>query len=124
MNNVAYVLGQYEKSNRCKTWKEIQEKAEAKYGANNISTVGHSQGKVLASKLGKNNKEIINLNGADMGKTLFNQGQNEYNIRSKNDLVSKLQQPAIAIKSIFYRTKTVNRNITIVSEPLKQIQIC
>jgi len=79
---------------------------------------------VLASKLGKNNKEIINLNGADMGKTLFNQGQNEYNIRSKNDLVSKLQQPAIAIKSIFYRTKTVNRNITIVSEPLKQIQIC
>jgi hypothetical protein len=65
LNNVAYyVFGQYEKTNRYKTGKQIQEKAEAKYGANNISTVGHSQGKVLASKLGKNSREIINLNSS------------------------------------------------------------
>jgi hypothetical protein len=120
LNNVSYVFGQYEKTNRYKTGKEVQEKAEAKYGANNVSTLGHSQGKVLASKLGKNSKEIINLNGADMGETLLNQGQNEYNIRSEGDLVSALQQPAIAIKSIFYPTNTANRNITISSEPVKQ----
>ena len=102
LNNVAYVFGQYEKTNRYKTGKEIQEKAQAKYGGNNISTLGHSQGKVLSSKLDKNSKEIINLNGADMGETLLNQGQNEYNIGSEDDLISALQQPAIAIKSIFF----------------------
>ena len=51
-----------------------------------------------------------------MGETLFHQGQNEYNIGSDNDLVSKLQQPAIAIKRIFDPTNTENRNITIASE--------
>jgi hypothetical protein len=28
--------------------------------------------------LGKNSKEIINLNGSDIGETLFNQGKNIY----------------------------------------------
>ena len=55
-----------------------------------------------------------------MGETLFNQGQNEYNIRSEGDLVSALQRPAIAIKSIFYPTNTANRNITVKSESVKQ----
>jgi hypothetical protein len=85
LNNVAYVMGQYNKTNRYKTGKEIQEKAVKKYGASNISTVGHSQGAVLAHKLGQDTKEVINLNPAFKGEK---QGKNEYTVRSSSDVVS------------------------------------
>ena len=84
-NNLAYLSGTYETTDRYKQGKKVQDEAEKKYGAKNISTLSHSQGSVLARKLGANTKEIINLNPAYKGEQEL---PNEYNIRSKSDVVS------------------------------------
>ena len=84
-NNLAYLSGTYESTDRYKQGKKVQDEAEKKYGAKNISTLSHSQGSVLARKLGANTKEIINLNPAYKGEQEL---PNEYNIRSKSDVVS------------------------------------
>jgi hypothetical protein len=79
-------------SKRVKHAKEVQKKAEKKYGADNITTIGHSLGSKIASDVGQDSKSIINLNKAvipsDLNKELSSK---ETNIRSKNDLISILQ---------------------------------
>ena len=47
---------------RFKHSKKIQAAAENKYGAHNVTTIGHSLGSQLAEKAGGNSKEIITLN--------------------------------------------------------------
>lgn len=84
-NNFMYAIGSYKKTDRYKIGKKLQELAEKKYGAKNISTLGHSQGAVLARELGQNTKEIITLNPAYKGEKPL---KNEYNIRSSGDVVS------------------------------------
>lgn len=84
-NNFMYAVGSYKKTDRYKIGKKMQELSEKKYGANNISTLGHSQGAVLARELGQNTKEIITLNPAYKGEKPL---KNEYNIRSSGDVVS------------------------------------
>jgi len=88
--DVQYVLGKdISKSERYRHAAEIQRKAEEKYGAQNLSTVGHSLGSKISSDVGQNSKEIINLNKAvaskDIGKRLSSK---ETNIRTKYDPVS------------------------------------
>jgi len=87
LNNIAYAVGAYKRTNRYKTGKAVQDATEAKYGTKNVSTLGHSQGSVLARRLGKNTKEIINLNPASFGEAI---APNEYNIKSSSDIVSAL----------------------------------
>jgi hypothetical protein len=87
-NNVAYGLSMYEHTGRYKKGKTIQEEAEAKYGKNNIDTVGHSQGAVLARKLGKDTQNIININPSSKGEV---KEENEIIIKSDLDPVSILQ---------------------------------
>jgi len=84
-NNFMYAIGSYKKTDRYKIGKKMQELAEKKYGAKNISTLGHSQGAILARDLGQNTKEIITLNPAYKGEKPL---KNEYNIRSSGDVVS------------------------------------
>jgi len=84
-NNAMYALGAYKYTDRYKTGKKMQELAEKKYGASNITTIGHSQGAILARELGKKTKEIITLNPAYKGEKPL---KNEYNIRSSRDVVS------------------------------------
>ena len=84
-NNAMYALGMYKYTNRYKTGLQMQKKAEKKYGAKNITTLGHSQGAILARELGQNTKEILTLNPAYKGEKPL---KNEYNIRSSGDLVS------------------------------------
>jgi hypothetical protein len=84
-NNAMYALGMYKYTNRYKTGLQMQRKAEKKYGAKNITTLGHSQGAILARELGQNTKEILTLNPAYKGEKPL---KNEYNIRSSGDLVS------------------------------------
>lgn len=84
-NNAMYALGGYKYTNRYKTGLKMQQLAEKKYGASNISTIGHSQGAILARELGKNTKEVITLNPAYKGEKPL---KNEYNIRSSRDVVS------------------------------------
>ena len=88
LNNLSYGLGRYKKTDRYKTGKDIQNKANEKYGAENISTLGHSQGAILARELGKGGKEVITLNPAYMGEK---EGDNEHTIRSSSDVVSGLK---------------------------------
>jgi hypothetical protein len=87
-NNLAYLTGLYKYTDRYKRGKKAQKQTEKKYGAKNVSTVGHSQGAVLARHLGENSKEIINLNPAYIAEK---PKSNEYNIKSSTDVVSKLK---------------------------------
>ena len=91
-NDLKYVLGfDISKSKRAKYSQNIQKKAEEKYGAQNVSTLGHSLGAKLALQVGANSKEIINLNKAvSPADSLTKVKPNEYNIRSSKDIVSTL----------------------------------
>ena len=87
-NNLAYLTGLYKYTDRYKRGKKAQEATNKKYGKENVSTVGHSQGAVLARHLGEGTKEIINLNPAYVAEK---PKKNEYNIKSSSDVVSKLK---------------------------------
>jgi len=91
-NDVKLALGfDISNTNRVKHAKEVQQKAEQKYGSQNVSTVGHSLGSHISSQVGQNSKEIINLNKAvvpaNLGKTISSK---ETNIRSSKDVISSL----------------------------------
>jgi len=88
LNNAAYATGLYKYTNRYKKGLASQKATENKYGQKNVSTLGHSQGAVLSRHLGKNSKEIINLNPAYINEK---PAQNEYNIKSSRDVVSALK---------------------------------
>jgi hypothetical protein len=116
-NNLAYVTGNYEKTDRYKKGKKNQKKAEEKYGAENISTLGHSQGAIIARKTGKNTKEIIGVNPASMGEKPL---ENEYNVRTSNDLVSMMLPSGKSVTTI--KSKTSNPLTEHSAKNLKQIK--
>ncbi len=75
---------------RYKHAQKIQDQAEAKYGSENVSTVGHSLGADIASKVGRKSKEVINFNkGVGFGKA-SPPNPRETNIRTQLDPVSAL----------------------------------
>jgi len=113
VNNAAYLTGSYEGTDRYKQGADTHAKAVAKYGAENISNVGHSQGSILARKLADNAKEVINVNPAWLGEA---PAQNEYNIRSSFDPVSALFMPYAAVQSYLNPKFTQSHNITIPSK--------
>jgi len=91
-NNAMYAVGGenlYKTTDRYKEAKQVQRNAEKKYGRDNISTIGHSQGGLQAELLGKKGKETITLNKAT--RPFSNtQAENQYDVRTKNDAVSAL----------------------------------
>ena len=91
-NNLAYATGLYKYTNRYKHAKDVQKKAEEKYGARNLSTVGHSQGAMIAENVGKNSKESISLDRpANLSSLLFHKtGKNHHDIRTNTDVVSSM----------------------------------
>ena len=92
LNNLAYATGLYKYTGRYKNAKDLQAKAEQKYGAKNLTTTGHSQGAMLAEELGKNSKESISLDRpANLSSLMKNKTKkNHYDIRTNNDLVSAM----------------------------------
>jgi hypothetical protein len=90
--DLKYALGyDLKDTNRYKHSQDIQRKAEAKYGANNISTLGHSLGSKLANEVGQNSKEVINLNPAyNIPDALKKTSDKTTNIRTQYDPVSFL----------------------------------
>jgi len=106
-NDIKFLLG-YDISNtkRAKYSQDIQTKAEQKYGAENVSTLGHSIGSKLASLVGSKSKEIINLNKAVSPADAFTKVKpNEYNIRTSKDIVSMLlpvRNNALTIQSPYF----------------------
>ena len=120
LNNLAYATGTYNLTDRYKSGKNLQKYIESKYGKENVSIVGHSQGSVLSRKLGQNSKEIINLNPAWLGEPQTNK---EFIVRSANDPVSGLLAPVNRLKSWLYPKQTASNNISVPSlsyDPLKE----
>ena len=78
----------YKQTQRFKDAKDVQKKAEEKYGQGKISTIGHSQGGLLAELLGKNSHEIITVNKATSPFSDNSGGKNQHDIRSDCDKVS------------------------------------
>jgi len=117
-NNIAYALGAYELTPRYREGKKVQDEAERKYGKKNISTLGHSQGSVLARKLGADTKEIINVNSPYLGE---NQPKNEYNIRSSSDIVSSSYAPVSAVKKVLFPKYSKKHEISIPSKSLNPL---
>ena len=91
-NNLLYATGLYKHTNRYKHAKDAQAKAEAKYGAKNLSTIGHSQGAMLAEEVGKNSKESISLDRpANLSALLTHKtGKNHHDVRTNTDVVSSM----------------------------------
>ena len=98
-NNAVYALTGdtgYKFTPRYKEAKKVQENAEKKYGAKNITTIGHSQGGYQAQLLGANGHEIITLNKATRPQEVLygsSKKKNQYDVRSKTDLVSLFRNP-------------------------------
>jgi putative lipase involved disintegration of autophagic bodies len=79
------------RGDRFKHAKKIQKKAEKKYGADNMATIGHSLGGILAEEVGGNSKNVITLNKAVTPWELNRKnGENQTDIKTENDPVSML----------------------------------
>ena len=91
-NNAVYGLSGttgYKLTPRYKEAEKVQRKAHKKYGHENITTIGHSQGGLQAELLGGKGKEIITVNKATRPFESTKQ-KNQYDIASSKDVVSSL----------------------------------
>lgn len=113
-NNAAYVTGYYKMTNRYKTGKSVQKAAERKYGADNVTTLGHSQGSVIARNVGRDSKQVINVNPAWLGES---QLKNEYVVRSEGDPVSKAYALKTGMSGVLFPTWSKKHNVVIASNP-------
>ena len=111
-NNATYVLSStaYKLTPRFQTEYNMQRQAHKKYSGYQFETLGHSQGGLLAHKLGEKSLSRIELNPAYKGET---QGKNEYIIRSSIDPVSALKAPKNYMNSYLYPQWNKKHNITI-----------
>lgn len=88
--DAAMALG-YEGGKRFKHSKRIQKKAEKEYGADTVTTVGHSLGGRIAEKVGKKSDHIITYNKAVTPKSMLQPTSfHQTDIRTKHDVVSSL----------------------------------
>lgn len=90
-NDIKYVFGSDLKdTKRYKHSEKIQKEAEAKYGADKVTTIGHSLGSLL-NEVGRDSHEIISLN-KPIGLQDLNKQDNpkETEIRTTRDPVSIL----------------------------------
>lgn len=107
-NNAVYALQgkkAYKKTDRYKQAKRTQEKAVEKYGKENITNLGHSQGSIIARELNKEGltNQVIAVNPASKGEKVK---KNEVVIKSSGDLVSALVPKGKNVKVI--KSKGVN----------------
>jgi hypothetical protein len=111
--DASLLLTGYQKNNRRFAHaKNIQNQAEAKYGKQNISTLGSSLGAKIAEKVGKKTKEVITLNNPTIpldlikGKKL---PKNQTDIRTSLDPISILRPfQKASNKEITIPSKTLN----------------
>ena len=83
----------YEGGKRFKHAKKIQKAAEKKYGAKNVTTMGHSLGGRIAEKVGKKSHAIITYNKAATPKSIQTATpKKQLDIRTSRDLVSDLSK--------------------------------
>jgi hypothetical protein len=105
LNNIQYAVGNYTKTDRFRISKEVQNKAEAKYGKANIDTIGHSQAGIPARLLGADTANVIELNPAYINEKHL---PNQQTIRSSRDPVSMLKMFSKAGNDIIIPAKSFN----------------
>lgn len=110
LNNLAYLSGFYEVTSRYRTGQSVQKATEQKYGSKNVTTLSHSQGSVIARKVGSSSKQIININPAWLGEL---QQKNEYNVRSDGDVISSLYEPYKQASDVLFPKFSDKHNINI-----------
>jgi hypothetical protein len=100
-NNLLIPVGLHTKSSRYKEAKKIQEKANKKYGKENIETVSHSQSGHIANNLAKEGLtkkgQSTTLNPAILNP--FDKHRGLHVIKSSGDVVSALTQADEVIKA-------------------------
>jgi len=109
-NNALYAMGGetlYKTSDRYKKAKEVQKEAEKKYGRDNITTIGHSQGGLQAELLGKKGDETITLNKATRPFS-NNPGENQTDVRTTTDWVSAMNPFSSAPNTVYTSLKGYN----------------
>ena len=112
-NNLSYAIGTYKSTPRFKEAQDVYNKAVQKYGEQNISVLGHSQGGATSSYF-PNSHEIITLNRAYKGESI---PTNEWDIHATRDPVSALlniKKPPhdVPIKSVSFNPFT-NHSVNI-----------
>lgn len=89
--NGLYALGIKAGSN-WKHSKEVQKKAEKKYGVENLTTIGHSKGALHAQEFGKHGGEILTLNKpVNVGDILYKVPKKQIDYQGEGDVVSLLR---------------------------------
>ena len=92
-NNLVYAIGGeklYKTTDRYKISKDVQKSAEAKYGAENVTTISHSQGGIAAELVGGKSKEIINYNKATAPFQANTINKNQTDVSADFDVISRL----------------------------------
>ena len=103
-------LGLYDYTNLAKKAKLTQKQVEDKYGAANLTSIGHSQSGEITRKNAKKSKQIINVNSAYVPTWKYN--KIKISIRSGGDLVSLPKWKDDLFTSLFYKNRSKN-DITI-----------
>lgn len=78
---------------RFKYAKDIQKQAEAKYGAENITTAGHSLGSSIAERVAKKGSNIVTFNKPVIPRDIFKKiPETQLDVRTRKDPVSILRK--------------------------------
>ena len=102
INNLIFLVSQpgYKLTPRYRTAVKMYQDAMKKYKGYKFELLGHSQSGIIVNNLCSNKvRNCIPLNPAYKNATLKN---NEFIIRSKGDVVSKLTEPKKLINSVLY----------------------
>ena len=113
INNLIFAISQpgYKLTPRYRTAVKMYQDAMNKYQGYKFELLGHSQSGIIVNNLCSNKvRNCISLNPAYKNATLKN---NEYVIRSKGDVVSKLTEPKKLINSVLYPKWSKKHMITI-----------
>jgi hypothetical protein len=96
---------------RFKVSEDIQKKAEKKYGAANVTTMGSSLGGYLAEKYGQDSKEVITVSKPTTFPDLITgkkKGSKQHDIRTTRDSIAILQNFQKGKNDIVIPSKTLN----------------
>lgn len=105
------LLFQQKNNNRFKKSEEVQKKAEQKYGAQNVTTIGSSLGGYLAEEFGQNSKEVITVSKPTTPLDVLKgkkKGDKQHDIRTTLDPIAILQNFQKGDKDVVIKSETVN----------------
>ncbi len=109
LENFNYIKSGFYSSAKLNQAKATQKSAEEKYGAKNISTLGHSKGGKYAEMLGKKTKEIITLNKPVHLTDIFTKvPKKQTDIKTTYDPVSFLRKLQRGNKPVIIQSESSN----------------